>query len=115
MSDEAPLAELERWYGAPLAAPLRAFVLAHGGREVGAVRFYALDEIVERNQTYETREYCPGYLTLGDDGGGRAVVVHGALTPATVFAVGHGSMSEADFVAVGAGLRAWIDSGCAMD
>lgn len=115
MSDEALLAGLERWYGAPLAAPLRAFVLAHGGGEIDAVRFYALDEIVERNQTYETREYCPGYLTLGDDGGGRAVVVHGGLVPPTVFVVGHGSMSEADFVAVGAQLAGWLDAGCPVD
>lgn len=115
MSDAAALAELERWYGAPLAAPLRAFVLAWGGREVGDVRFYSTDEIVERNLTYETREYCPGYLTLGDDGGGRAVVVHGALVPPTVFVVGHGSMSEADFVAVGAQLGGWLDGGCPVD
>ena len=50
-----------------------------------------------------------------NDGGGRAVVVHGALTPPTVFVVGHGSMSEADFVAVAAGLQAWVDGGCAVD
>ena len=115
MRGAAELMEIERWYGAPLAGPLRAFVLAHGGREVGAVRFYAADEIVERNETYETRAYCPGYLTLGDDGGGRAVVVHGALAPPTVFVVGHGSMREADFVVVGGGLREWIDGGCAVD
>ncbi|WP_394537819.1 hypothetical protein PRJ39_17650 [Lysobacter enzymogenes] len=115
MSGAAAWAAVERWYGAPLAEPLCAFVLAHGGREIGAVRLYPADEIVERNETYETREYCPGYLTLGDDGGGRAVVVHGALTPPTVFVVGHGSMSEADFVAVAAGLQAWADGGCAVD
>ncbi|WP_206413004.1 hypothetical protein [Lysobacter enzymogenes] len=54
-------------------------------------------------------------MTLGDDGGGRAVVVHGRLRPPTVFVVGHGSMSEADFVAVGAGLQEWIDGGCPVD
>jgi len=115
MNDAAHLAELEGWYGAPLAAPLRAFVLAHGGHEVGAVRFYAADEIVERNLTYESREYCPGYLALGDDGGGRAVVVHGELVPPTVFVVGHGSMSEPDFIAVGAQLADWLDAGCPVD
>ncbi|MET4730618.1 hypothetical protein ABIE09_004438 [Lysobacter enzymogenes] len=115
MNAESAMDTLEQWYGAALCAPLRAFVLAHGGREVGAVRFYAPDEILERNLTYETREYCPGFLTLGDDGGGRAVVVHGGLRPATVFVVGHGSMSEAEFVAVGAGLQEWIDGGCPVD
>lgn len=115
MSAESAMDALEQWYGAALCAPLRAFVLAHGGREVGAVRLYAADEILERNLTYETGEYCPGFVTLGDDGGGRAVVVQGALAPPTVFVVGHGSMSEADFVAVGAGLQEWIGAGCPVD
>lgn len=115
MSAADALAPLQAWYGGALAAALGEAVLAHGGGETGAVRWYAAGEIVERNQTYETREYCPGYIAIGDDGGGRALVVHGALTPATVFAVGHGSMSEADFVAVGANLRDWIDAGCPLD
>lgn len=115
MSESEALAQIERWHGGPLAAALRGFLLAHAGRENGSVRLYVLDEIVERNRTYETREYCPGFLTIGDDGGGRAVVAHGALAPPTVFVVGHGSMSEADFVAVGADPQAWFDRGCPVD
>ncbi|QWP76180.1 hypothetical protein J5226_21740 [Lysobacter sp. K5869] len=115
MSAIETLAQVEHWHGAPLAAALRAFLLARADCENGAVRLYALDEIVERNLTYEIREYCPGFVTIGDDGGGRAVVVHGALTPPTVFVVGHGSMSEADFVAVGADPHEWFDRACPVD
>lgn len=113
-SDDALIA-LERWLGAPLAAELRACLVGRGERAIGPVLLYAGEDLIERNEGYETRRYCPGYLSIGDDGGGRAIVVHAALTPPTVFVVGHGSMSEADFVAVHAGLAAWIEAGCPLD
>jgi hypothetical protein len=106
---------LERWLGAPIATPLREAIARHGGDEIGAVRLYAIDELIERNQCYETQVYCPGYLTVGDDGGGRAILVHAALTPSTVFVVGHGSMSEDDLVAVGDDLASWLHAGCPLD
>lgn len=112
MARDAAFTAFEHGYGSPIGEPLRAAIAAHGGDEIGQVRLYAADEIVERNQTYETQLYCPGYVTIGDDGGGRAVVVHGALEPPAVFVVGHGSMSADDFVEVGAGLHDWIADGC---
>lgn len=108
-------AAVERWLGAPIAAGLRETVVHHGGHEIGEVRLYAADELIERNECYETRVYCPGYLTVGDDGGGRAVLVHAALTPSTVCVVGHGSMSEGDFVVVGDDLANWLHAGCPLD
>lgn len=113
MDNDAAWADIERWYASPIAAPLRAAIDAHGDHWFGErVRLYAVDEIVERNETYQTQVYCPGYVTIGDDSGGRAFVVHGKLDPPTVFAVGHGSMSEIDFVEVGAELSRWISDGC---
>lgn len=110
-----PWAAIEHWLGAPIAAGLRDAIARHGGDEIGAVRLYAVDELIERNECYETQVYCPGYLTVGDDGGGRAVVIHAALNPATVFVVDHGSMSEGDFVAVGNDPGSWIAGGCGLD
>lgn len=115
MTTDDKFAAIERWHGAHIAPAIREAILRHGGHAIGSIAFYAEDEIVERNQTYETQTYCPGYLTIGDDGGGRAIVVHGALDPPTVFAVEHGSMSESDFVAVGGELSRWIDDGCPLD
>ena len=39
------------------------------------VKIYSTDEIAERQQTYETAEYFPGYLLIGDDSGGRLILV----------------------------------------
>lgn len=114
MRGDDGLDAVERWLGAPVALALREFAAAHAGRLIGAVRLYAADEWVERNECYETQRYCPGWLTIGDDGGGRAIVVHAALTPPTVFVVGHGSMSEADFQRVGEDLAQWVADGCGV-
>jgi|SRR5689334_19539506 hypothetical protein len=39
------------------------------------VKIYSTDEIAERQQTYEIAEYFPGYLLIGDDSGGRLILV----------------------------------------
>ncbi|GAB7533722.1 SMI1/KNR4 family protein [Pseudomonas sp. 3A(2025)] len=106
---------LEHWLGQPLAAPLREHLKYANGAEYGDyVRFYAADELLERNKTYEVQSYCPGWLTIGDDGGGRAVMVAPGLKPATVFLVDHGSMAREDFHVVADELLAWVDQGCPL-
>ena len=39
------------------------------------VKIYSTDEIAERQQTYEIEDYFPGYLLIGDDSGGRLILV----------------------------------------
>lgn len=115
MIDLESLAAFERWFGSPLAPGLRTFLAEHAGHATHTCSLYAVSELEERNQTYETRTYCPGFVTIGDDGGGRAIVVHHTLNPATVWLVDHGSMNEADFVAVGESPAAWRESGCPLE
>lgn len=73
---------------------------------------YAPDEIPERNQPYEMGKYCPGWLTIGDDGGGGAIVVAPDEWPTPVHLVDHGSMSRADFVEVAQDPQEWVHLGC---
>lgn len=115
MPRDDALSALEHWLGRSLAAELHACLGGHGERTIGPVLLYASADLIERNDCYETRRYCQGYLSIGDDGGGRAIVVHAALTPPNVFVVGHGSMSEPDFETVHASLSAWIEAGCPLD
>lgn len=39
------------------------------------VQIYATDMIAERNQTYEIGSSFPGYLSIGDDSGGRLILM----------------------------------------
>jgi hypothetical protein len=70
MIDLDSLAAFELWFGAPLAPGLRTFLTERAGHAAHSCLLYALSELEERNETYETRTYCPGFVTIGDDGGG---------------------------------------------
>ena len=109
------LATVESWVGAPIADSYRSFLASHGGQFVGNfVRFYSVDELIERNECYQTLQYCPGFLAIGDDSGGRAVVMSQRMVPPTVFLVDHGSMSPEDFELVSDSLLDWVNSGCPL-
>lgn len=64
----------------------------------------------ERNATHETHIYAPGYIAIGDDSGGKAIVIRvpGGFA---VFVVDHGSMSPDDFVEVSRDFTEWLRSG----
>ena len=115
MQIDQQLAEISNWIGLPLDKGYQAFLANHGGQFVGdIVRFYGVDEVIERNECYETRLYCPGFLAIGDDSGGRAIVVHSQLSPPEVFVVDHGSMSPEDFELVSSNLLDWVNNGCPL-
>ena len=106
---------LERWLGQSVPPALRACLQQVGGASYGdSVWLYSIDDLLERNQTYEVLSYCPGWLTVGDDGGGRALMA--SLDPriAEVFIVDHGCMATECFEPLADDLRHWIASGCPL-
>jgi len=115
MTPEDIFRAVEEWSGCAVSFPLRVMLSRTDGASVGdLVRFYAPAEILERNETYETGKYCPGWLTIGDDGGGRAIVVAPDKWPTSVYLVDHGSMSRTDFVEVAQDLHEWVRLGCKL-
>lgn len=113
MVHDDPFPELERWLKQPLSQKLRAILLQLDGRPCdGRMVFYAPDELLERNETYETQKYCPGWLTIGDDSGGRAIVVSPSLSPPTVFLVDHGDMTPEAFMPIAERLSEWTENLC---
>ncbi len=115
MALDQDIAAIETWAGVPLAHQYRVFLVSRGGQFVGDfVRFYSADELIERNECYETKLYCPGFLSIGDDSGGRAVIINPQLTPPSVFVVDHGSMSQDDFIVVSESLLDWVNMGCPL-
>ena len=108
--------EIENRLQARLPEACREFIELHGGKFFGdSIRFYAADEIVERNECYETRVYCNGFITIGDDGGGRAIMTDPQSRYLPVFVVGHGSMSVEHFERVSDRLMDWIARGCPLE
>lgn len=70
---------------------------------------YAAEDVPERNETFEVGVYAPGYLAIGDDSGGRLVVLH--LQRPGVWIVDAGSLHPDDMVLLSASLGQWVVSG----
>lgn len=103
---------IRRWSGEELQPQYIALLRRHGGESLGEqVYIYSAQDVVERNETYETKQYCPGYLAIGDDGGGRAIVTNIGAQCGPVFAVDHGSMCADEFVRIGDDIQSWLALG----
>lgn len=73
--------------------------LSNGLSTQGCLMLLELDAIGPRNADYEVQIYLPDYVMIGDDSGGRALLMR-ADAP-TVYEVGMGSLEE-DELAVSA-------------
>ncbi|MNF09415.1 hypothetical protein D3C80_2100740 [compost metagenome] len=56
--------------------------------------------------------YAPGYLAIGDDSGGRSILI--SFTSECVCLVGQGSMDSDDFEMIGNSLACWLSKGCML-
>ncbi len=72
---------------------------------------YAPEQIAERNQTYEVAQYLPNHLMVGDDSGGRGILVdsHGA-----VWICGMGAFFEDCCEPLSPHLAQWVEQGCPL-
>ena len=110
------IAAFQQWLGHALPPYYLAFLQ---GWEEGVcgeqVLLYGADSLMERNATYETQQYCPGFITIGDDSGGRAVMLALDGSDRAVYLVGHGSMQRADFERAAEDATAWLAADCPVD
>jgi hypothetical protein len=86
------MANIEGWIGQTLPRSYSAFLNSQADDlSVGDfVLLYGQASFVERNETYEAKQYCPGYITIGDDGSGRQILL--SLATEQVSLVDAGSM-----------------------
>ena len=115
MSTETAICEIEKWAGQPLPVQYRELLPNIRNQVIGdRVYLYPPAIVIERNETYETRKYCPGYITIGDDSGGSAFVIALADEACEVYLVDHGSMDPECFESLGTCLREWIQAQCPL-
>ncbi|WP_193317093.1 SMI1/KNR4 family protein [Janthinobacterium sp. FT14W] len=106
---------LQRWLGHALPAHYLGFIEdGHEGMRGEQVLLYGAESLRERNETYDTQQACPGYVTIGDDSGGRAVMLALDGGDRAVYLVGHGSMQRDDFEWVADDFHAWLADGCPL-
>lgn len=108
----ATMNEIEAWLGHPLPEPYRSFLAGNAESFLAAndrTQVYGRDAIVERNDSYESREYCPGNLMVGDDSGGTAFVL--SFADGNIHGVDMGAMTPDCFELVAPSFTAWVDAG----
>lgn len=89
------------------------FLKQSNGFDANFLRLYPVDELVERNLTYEVELHCPDFINIGDDGGGQAILIKSALFDDTsVYLVGHGVMTPEFMEIIGIDFLSWLEAGC---
>ena len=68
---------------------------------------------MERNETYQIREYCPGFLGIGDDSGGQIFLL--SLTDGRISMGGSGSLLPDYIYLVADSFPLRFSSGCRFD
>lgn len=92
----------------------KATLLETNGLSTDLVLLYGTDDIVERNETYEIAEYAQGYLAIGDDGGGRMLLMEASPDATDLVIVDMGAITpqahdqRMDYCQ-------WMDHGCTID
>lgn len=106
---------VEQWLGASLPERYVDFLLTHQEQTIGdQVLLYPAAYLIERNETFETKTYCPGHLAIGDDSGGHAFVIPIDKPLDTVYVVGHGYMSPKGFRTMPLGFEQWLSEDCPL-
>jgi len=110
------LNDIEEYIGGKLPASYKQFLENHTERfQNDLVVLYLIDELIERNETYETIKYAPGYINIGDDSGGSAFLLKLGEDDPPVHVVGHGSMDPKYMELVSDSFSEWQKNGCKYD
>ena len=102
------LADILDWVGQPLPDHYQRFlaetqeaVLATNDRTL----VYGRDELIERNDTCEVAEYCPGNITIGDDSGDMQIMLR--LGDGSIHRVDVGAMTVDCFETLADSFEEW--------
>jgi hypothetical protein len=92
MSDSTTVEDVEAWLGSALPAEYRQFLSSCDVDFCPSTRvvLYGTSAFIERNEIHETKEYCPGFVTVGNDNGDMEFVM--SLEDAAIYLVDGGSM-----------------------
>jgi hypothetical protein len=92
----------ERELGTVFPDPLRSAWLNRGSLRLdGDWQIYGATDIVERNQTFEIQEYAPHLLLIGDDGGGRGLLIERSVKNPQVMCIDLGAVGSDDGSSLG--------------
>jgi hypothetical protein len=111
-ASDAELNSLETGLGVTLPTAYRELMrFSNGALLDSGVSIYSVGDVAERNATYEVLEYCPGFLLVGDDSGGRGFLIDTNDNAGRVYGSGLGDLDPSEFVTIASTLQDWVDKG----
>ncbi|MBG9910255.1 hypothetical protein ABD83_02005 [Bacillus xiamenensis] len=81
----------------------------------GDLLLYGTKDMVERNATWEVQQYASGFVAIGDDGGGRVLLMRQGEGEKTVWIVDAGVMDPQHAELVAEDLLSWVSDGCILE
>ncbi|WP_276205535.1 SMI1/KNR4 family protein [Bacillus safensis] len=81
----------------------------------GEVLLYGTEDIAERNATWEVQQYASGYVAIGDDGGGRVLLMRLAEEEKKVWIVDAGVMDPQHAELLTENFLKWVSEGCIIE
>ena len=75
------------------------------------VLLYGQSDLPERNETFEIHTYLPGWVAIGDDGGGTAILMR-LDGSSSVYRCGHGAIGSLDPELVADSFARWLADDC---
>jgi hypothetical protein len=107
------ITDVEQWAGRPLPKAYGALLPILHDEVIGRqVLLYSLDDVIEMNETFQTKVYCPGHIAIGDDSGGRAIVISLDDPECNLFLVDQGFMDPDYFEPLNTTLDPWLEAKC---
>jgi len=105
--------KIEKYIIGELPIGYKSFLKQHTNEyQNDLVILYLADDVVERNETLQTKEFAPGYIAIGDDSGGNAFLLKLGEKEYNVYVVSMGSMDPDDMELVSNNFNSWLTSNC---
>src|SRR5688572_6123841 len=83
--------------------------------DTSSLILYSVDEIQERNETYRVQQQSPALLMIGDDGGGRGILLEHGTSSSPIYLIGMGSLAIEDAKILAANLEDWLRENLPLD
>jgi hypothetical protein len=74
------------------------------------INVYQVEDVFERNKTFEIDVYCKGYLLIGDNSGGRGFLLSLAEGDTKVYSSDLGDLGPEDFDVEAESFTEWLSS-----
>lgn len=111
--------DIEKALGVVLPGAYRHFLLQEqltADRIVNdLLLLYGTDNLSERNTTFEVQKYLPGYISIGDDSGGKAICLHCNDNDEKVYFTGYGALDTGSMEVLSDSFTTWIQNDCSSD